>query len=208
MVRYWQGEARARNGAGDLPFLLLNSASSGWNVCLGEGMDDQEERIIERLTQRVQAELATAAELRRQNDLAEESLKTLKKTQQAEASRNRIWYGISEQTATMVQQLPELALLIHGYDEKLSELEELSERLDRIERALVLVLSLIGEGNRQAKAIVKSIEQDQGQRLIERHKRRLGKLEEKRASYGLETPAHLLLEIEDLEKEIKQLEEG
>lgn len=163
---------------------------------------------IDLLSQRVKAEQETAKaeqdtanELRRQNDLKA-------KTLQVESQRNRLWLEISERTANLVQQLPEMALLIHGYDEKLSELEELSERLDRIERALVLVLSLVGKTNRQAEAITKSIEQGQEQRVIEQHKRRLGKLEEKRATFGLDAPAHLLLEIEDLRNEIKQLEEG
>lgn len=202
MVRYWQGEARARNGPGDSPFFY---ARKRW------GMDDQEEKIIERLTQRVQAELATAAELRRQNDLAEETLKTLKKTQQAEASRTRLWLGISEQAAGLVQQMPEYALLLHGFDEKLEEfgeyLRDLSGRLDRLEYASMLILSGNTKSNR-ARALVEDIEKDRKERLIEEHRRHLHELEIKRAGYGkLAAPAHLLIEIEDLKNEIEQLEE-
>jgi hypothetical protein len=170
-------------------------------------MDDQEE-IINKLTERIKAEQETASELRRQNDLAEQSLKSLERTKRAEAQRTRLWLDIAEQTAGLVQQLPEALYLLHGYDEKLSELEELSERLDRIERALVLLLSLSGgKGNRQAEAITRGIEQDQQRRLVEQLKRRLDKLEVKRASYGLEAPPHLLMEIEDLKSEIEQLEQ-
>lgn len=195
------GEARARNGPGDSPFFY---AQKRW------GMDDQEEKIIERLTQRVQAELATAAELRRQNDLAEETLKTLKKTQQAEASRNRLWLGISEQTAALVQQMPEYVLLLHGFDEKLEEfgeqLRDLSDRLDRLEYASMLILSGNTKGSR-ARALVEDIEKDRKERLIEEHKRHLHELEIKRAGYGkLAAPVHLLTEIEDLKNEIEQLE--
>jgi hypothetical protein len=173
-------------------------------------MNDQEE-IIEKLTQRVQAELATAAELRRQNDLAEQSLKNLERTRRAEAQRIQIWLGIAEQTAGLVQQLPEMALLIHGYDEKLTEfdehLRELAGRLDRIEYALMLLLSGKGGGSR-AKVLVEDIEKDRKERLIEEHKRHLHELEIKRAGYGkLDAPAHLLLQIEDLKNEIEQLED-
>jgi hypothetical protein len=42
--------------------------------------------------------------------------------------------------------------------------------------------------------------------LIARHKRRLQKLKEKQASYGLDTPVHILTEIEDVELELEQLQ--
>jgi hypothetical protein len=168
-----------------------------------------DEEVIEKLTQRVQAELATAAELRRQNDLAEQSLKNLERTRRTEAQRTRLWLEISEQTAGLVQQLPEMALLIHGYDEKLTEfdehLRELAARLDRIEYALMLLLG--GKGGSRARALVEDIEKDRKERLIEEHRRHLHELEIKRAGYGkLDAPAHLLLQIEDIKNEIEQLE--
>lgn len=43
------------------------------------------------------------------------------------------------------------------------------------------------------------------QKLISRHQRRLQKLQEKAATYGQEPPPHLLLEIQDLEAELKAL---
>lgn len=44
------------------------------------------------------------------------------------------------------------------------------------------------------------------QKLISRHQRRLQKLQEKKATYDQEPPPHLLLEIQDLEAELKALE--
>ena len=41
--------------------------------------------------------------------------------------------------------------------------------------------------------------------LIVRNQRRLQKLKEKEAAYGLETPVHILTEIEDIEAELEQL---
>jgi hypothetical protein len=166
-------------------------------------MDDQEE-IIEKLTQRVQAELATAAELRRQNDLAEQSLKNLERTRRAESQRIQIWLGIAEQTAGLVQQLPEALLLLHGLDENL---REVVRRLDRLENVVLLLLA--GGNQRKADRLAESIEKDRQARLVEANKRMLEQLELKRAAYGnLEAPAHLLVQIEDLKNEIEQLEEG
>lgn len=44
------------------------------------------------------------------------------------------------------------------------------------------------------------------QKLISRHQRRLQKLQEKKAAYGQEPPSHLLLEMQDLEAELRALE--
>jgi hypothetical protein len=161
-----------------------------------------DEEIIEKLTQRVQAELETAAELRRQNDLAEQSLKNLERTRQAEVQRIQIWLGIAEQTAGLVQQLPEALLLLHGLDENL---REVVRRLDRLENVVLLLLA--GGNQRKADQLAESIERDRKARLIEANKRMLEQLELKRAGYGkLDAPAHLLLQIEDLKNEIEQLE--
>jgi hypothetical protein len=162
-----------------------------------------DEEIIEKLTQRVQAELETAAELRRQNDLAEQSLKNLERTRQAEVQRIQIWLGIAEQTAGLVQQLPEALLLLHGLDENL---REVVRRLDRLENVVLLLLA--GGNQRKADQLAESIERDRKARLIEANKRMLEQLELKRAGYGkLDAPAHLLLQIEDLKNEIEQLED-
>lgn len=42
--------------------------------------------------------------------------------------------------------------------------------------------------------------------LIARNQRRLQKLKEKQASYGLDTPVHILTEIEDIEAELERLQ--
>lgn len=43
-------------------------------------------------------------------------------------------------------------------------------------------------------------------KLLENHERRLQKLKEKKAIYGLETPPDILMEIEDIEKEVAELQ--
>ncbi len=47
--------------------------------------------------------------------------------------------------------------------------------------------------------------QDDIKQLITQHQRRLQKLKEQRASFGLTTPPHILMEIEDIEAEITKL---
>jgi hypothetical protein len=173
-------------------------------------MDDQEE-IINKLTERIRAEQATAAELKRQNDLAE---KTLRQAQTSERIRQAFWSDISEKTAGLVGKLPELELLLHGLAEKLDEfgeqLRDVGKRQDRLELGLMLLLSGKGNGNRdKTRALIEDIEKDRKARLIEEHKRMLHELEMKRAGYGrLSAPSHILMEIEDLKSEIEQLEES
>lgn len=175
-------------------------------------MNDQEtEKYLEKLTERIKAEQATAAELKRQNDLAE---RTLRQAQTSERIRQAFWSDISERTAGLVGKLPELELLLHGFAEKLDgfgeQLEDIGKRQDRLELGLMLLLSGKGNGNRdKAKALIEDIEKDRRARLIEEHKRMLHELEMKRAGYGrLSVPSHILIEIEDLKSEIESLENG
>lgn len=48
--------------------------------------------------------------------------------------------------------------------------------------------------------------QDETRKLIATHSRRLQKLKEQQALFGIDTPPHLLLEIEDIEAEIEKLQ--
>ena len=49
-----------------------------------------------------------------------------------------------------------------------------------------------------------SRQKDLRERIV-KNQRRLQKLKEKEASYGLETPVHILTEIEDIETELERL---
>ncbi len=48
---------------------------------------------------------------------------------------------------------------------------------------------------------------DANQKLLTIHRRRLAKLKEQAALFGANTPPHILLEIEDIEAEIRALEQ-
>ena len=54
-------------------------------------------------------------------------------------------------------------------------------------------------------SIGKAMTSEDAQKLIERHQRRLQKLQESRATQGISTPPEVLTEIEDIERELGKL---
>jgi hypothetical protein len=168
-------------------------------------VDDNQQQIIDILRQQVQAEHRKAQAIEEQNLLAKESLRIAEKARQAEAIRNRMWLQISEDTANFIQKIPQFELILHGLSDKLEKLEEIEERLSRLELGLLL---LLGKGEpSKVRALVKDIEQDHKQELLYRYYRRLQKLREQAALYGLATPAEIKIDIEDVEQKVKELEE-
>lgn len=168
----------------------------------------------ELLYQQVQAEQNTANELKRKNDLEEQALKNLERSRQAEFQRTQLWLNISEQTANLVQQLPEMSLSLYGYFEKFDEFtEDITERLNRIDYGLMLLLS--GVKGHMVNHLVEELENEHRQRLenerrqklLEQHKTMLHNLKMKQATFGkLSAPPHLQIEIEELQEEIDKLE--
>jgi histidine ammonia-lyase len=77
-----------------------------------------------------------------------------------------------------------------------------------------LAIIVVGQKNKKENSQIFLIEttqasvkqEDSNKSLINNHTRRLHKLKEIQALYGLNTPAGLLLEIEDIEAKIKQLQ--
>lgn len=171
---------------------------------------DGDKEILDVLRAQVKAEQEVANQLARQNDIAEESLRTLNRTMVAEQARTKLWAGISEQAA---QSLPELVLTVHGNTEKLGELEEHTERyhivdqqrFSRIEQALILLLA----GNKdKAKKLVNDLEAVQAEELLTQYTTALHELKLKQAKWGsLNTPTWLLTEIADTELAINEAQE-
>jgi hypothetical protein len=184
---------------------------------LGGGGQRVDEEALEHLKEQIRAEWAKAAELKRQNDLAEQTLQALNRSRISEQTRVQFWAGISEQTAAIVARLPETALLLHSLAEKIEEFSEALERtrredgqrLARLEYGLMLLLQGKGNGNRaKTKALVEDIDRDRTRRkLLERHYRALNELQVQLASYGISKPVEMVLQVEDLEKEIDRLEQ-
>lgn len=178
-------------------------------------LNEQLGKELDLLSQRVQAEHATANELKRKNDLEEQALRNLERSRQSEFQRTQLWLNISEQTATLVQQLPEMRLALYAYFEEFDRFNnEISERLNRIEYTMMLILSGVKgnhvnnlvdelEGERQQRL------NDRRQQLLEQHKTLLHNLKMKQATFGkLSAPPHLEIEIEELEMQIGKLEKG
>ncbi|MCB0214389.1 MAG: hypothetical protein KDJ52_33930, partial [Anaerolineae bacterium] len=51
-------------------------------------------------------------------------------------------------------------------------------------------------------------DQDANKKLLRIHKRRLQVLKEQKATFGINAPPHIDIEIEDLEAEIEKLQQG
>lgn len=172
-----------------------------------------DEEALNVIREQIKAEYKTALQLELQNKLAAESLNKLERTRQAEEQRNRLWMDISESTANVVQQFPELIYQISVFNEKLEGfadiIQEITDRLDRMEYGIMLLLSGRGNGNKsKAEALVRDIDRDRKQRLIDENKRVLHELKLQQAQYGrLNVPAHVVTQIEDLTEEIEQLEQ-
>lgn len=183
-----------------------------------------DEAAINLIKENIEAENRKTAELERQNNLAEESLRVAKEAQdlmratlQAERNRLQLWLRISEQTAYIVQELPQLIYEIHSYKGSFADLAaaieeakfELGKRLGNLEYSSMLLLDgKNNNGNKsKAQALVKTLDRSRKEQLIEENKRLLHELEVRVARFGkLDAPAHLLLQVEDLKKEIEELE--
>lgn len=174
----------------------------------------EDERIINAVREQVKVDQEKLAELKRQNDLTERTVKTLERTLLTEKTRLQFWSNISEQTAQFLQQLPELILQLHGFAEKLVNIEEhlrdyeadAIKRLDRLEYGLMLILSGKGNGNKEkAEALLRDIEIERVRELLSKHQRVLHELEVAKSLQGINTPPHVLIQIEDELEEIKGL---
>lgn len=126
---------------------------------------------IAHIREQIKAEYETAAQLKRQNDLAQEALETSQRLLTTESTRNKLWLEIAEKTANFIHQIPELTYLLHSFDEKLGEygeaLEQLDERIGRIEYGIMLILAGKGNGNKiKAETLIKDIELERQKKLL------------------------------------------
>lgn len=86
-------------------------------------------------------------------------------------------------------------------------LEDISQRLDRIERAIILLLS--GNRGSQSKQLIGEIEAEQSrQRILYKKYQSLWLIQEQLSNYGINKPIELLNEESALREEIERLNEG
>lgn len=131
----------------------------------------------------------------------------------AEQRRVRVLEAIMERYADLGERVTGLAALIQQSapsEEAIRIwLKEFSERIERIENVLILILAKIRNGKRlnQAQQELDGERRESLKRQLKSHYERLGVLEEKKAAYGdLAAPSYLVTEIENVRRRIRQIE--
>lgn len=161
------------------------------------------------LRQQIEAENAKTAELKRQNDLTEQTLKQAQVEAQIRqvAERNRVKIGLdtNERVVGLAEALPQVFLAIHGIREWC---KEATRRLDRIDEVLLLQLTGRGNGNRPRVAELKQeLDHEHTQRLLVQEYENLAELEQQAAEHGgLNVPLNILNGIKKTKRRIEELE--
>ena len=154
--------------------------------------------VIEAIHRQVQAEQETAAEIRRQNDLAEKSLGELQRTRLGQQQRIKLAFDTNDKVSGLLTALEGVFEDIRQISRRLLEAERRAERTDDI---LLLLLTehspqKITEAREDLEAEIADREKHQ-LRMLRQHKRNLARLQEQAAGYGaLGTPLELQNRIE------------
>lgn len=168
-----------------------------------------DDEAIALLRQQIEADNAKTAELRRQNDLTEQTLKQAQLEAQvrqvADRNRLKITLDTNERVTGLAAELPQVFLAIHGLREWC---REANRRLDRIDEVLLLQLTGRGNGNRTRVAELKQeLEQEHTQRLLVKEYENLNELEEQAAEHGgISVPLHITNAIKKTKRRIEELE--
>lgn len=169
-----------------------------------------DDEAIALLRQQIEAEVAHTAELKRQNDLADQTLKQAQVDAQIRqvTERNRVGIAMdtNEKVAGIAAALPEVFLAIHGSREWQ---KEASRRLDRIDEIALIQLSGRGNDHRErVKELKQELDQEHDERLLAQEHENLQELEMQAAQYGsIDVPLKLLNQIKKTRQQIKELEE-
>lgn len=177
---------------------------------LGWDKPSSPNEVIEAIQRQVEAELAKADELRRQNDLAEKTLVELERTRQSQQQRVRLAFDTHDQVTGLLTRLGQVFEDIRQIRARLAEAERRSERMDDI------VLLLLTDHRPQKIAEIRDdLEAEiaertaERKRLLSRHTRNLARLKEQAAAYGaLDVPLALRNQIEAEQELVRELEEG
>ena len=115
--------------------------------------------------------------------------------------------GLGEEVTGLTRQIRDDAL---KDDIQREFIGELSERFERLERGLVLLLAPYANP-KEVKVLVSEIgdelDEKHLKRLLTKHRRVLNLLKEQAAGYGREAPVNILTGIEDVEATIAEVEQ-
>lgn len=165
--------------------------------------------VVEMIQQQIKAELATAAELRRQNDLAQQTLTELARNRAAEQQRRNLAFDTNDKVSGLIPALQKAFRDIKDIRAKLREAERRAERTDDI-----LLLLLTEKSPEKIAAAREDLQAEIDERETDRHKllrvhtRNLARLREQAAGHGLRVPLDLMNEIESEEAAIRELQDG
>jgi hypothetical protein len=180
---------------------------------------DADKEVLDLIRQQVSADLAVVAEKKRQNDLAEQTLKIAADTELSRkvSERNRIKISLdtNEKASAIANELPRVFLSIYGIEESLIEIRnEIDRHFGRQNEILLIILTGRGNGNKaRVNELIGELKLEGVQRLLSIEMQNLQELEETAAEYGsIDTPLRIVnairktkIKIEDLERKINGL---
>jgi len=165
--------------------------------------------IIAAIQAQVRAEMETAAELRRQNDLAEKSLVALERERAASQQRRQLAFDTNDKVSGLLPALEKAFKDIKLINRRLALKERRDERTEDI---LLLLLTerspqKLAEAREDLEAEIAERETNR-RKLLRQRRRNLAKLQEQAAKHGLRVPVDLANEIEAEEQAIEELNEN
>lgn len=169
-----------------------------------------DDEALDLLRQQILADQEKTAELKRQNDLAEQALKAAQAETQlrhiTEPNRLRIALDTNEKVAGLLALSPQIPLFVEGFAEWQKEDARWKERVDEI---LLLILTGKGNGNRsRVEELKQELHRENNQRLLTQEYENLAELEGQAAQYGqMDTPLKLINAIKKSKGRIAELEE-
>lgn len=175
-------------------------------------MDQSSQEIVDAIHKQVQAEMETAAQLKRQNDLAEKSLGALERNRKAEQARIQVAFETSDKVTgliTILQNvLVEHARLRRDIKTQRREFVDYRKEFENwMERTNDILLLLLTEKSpaKVAEAL-EDLQDEVNRTLIRQRTKNLMTLKEQAAKYGTGSePLHLLNDIEREEEALERL---
>lgn len=163
--------------------------------------------VIEAIQAQARAEMETAAELRRQNDLAEKALVAMERERQASQQRRQLAFDTNDKVSGLFPALQKAFADIKQINRRLALKERRDERTEDI-----LLLLLTEHSPQKIQEAAEDLEAEIAERkqhqkvLLRQRRRNLAKLQEQAASYGLRVPLDLANDIEAEEEAVSELQ--
>ena len=166
-----------------------------------------DEDALEVLRSQVEAKYEEIAATKRQNELAEDALKILQRTRNAEQQRVKMAFDTNDKVTGLLSGLSEILAKIDRIDKLCTELGRWLERTDDI---LILLLTekspqKIEEAREDLQEFI-DLRQESKNKLVRKRIKNIDKLKGQAAEYGsIDTPLALLNKIEAEQEELDRL---